>query len=665
MTQPDIYAVYLNNIRIGSDEEGNDWINWKSFDRQIIRNDEAKMYAVQTTSSFEFTGQGYELLVDAVKTLGRTASIPASITYRKDASSALIILSGIICLTSVTYPLKESGVACIATCKIEGNAMSQYILNNRDVAFFIGQGKSLLNASVTPSVPLQLQMFDPVDNTNIVGSIKAYDVKDCFTEIFASLSESAISFESGWYDSLGDEERYVITTGLNLRQVGEEDPQISLQTLFDDFQKKYNLWLFTEVLDDGTYVVKLEEESFLTQTDSIRLNGVRGVVTSTDEARMYSNIKVGSNTYIKDQNNTYTLPTIPLLTHVSENYTIITPCNSGTTLDLVSNLIIDSNSIQDALPPFDNDDNDEELFIIQYTLATTRATTSTITTPAAPTVAYQYNGALLNYLVTDRWRVQGDIANNFVVSIDRFKVGTTQISTIRTGSSYWLPAELDDDTSGTFFNDNNVWDTTNFQFICQATGMYRFSGEMFVEYIANADSDTVIETAEVGLYTASDNLIGFPTILLGNTPFIPAAPFISSVAFLVRPMYIQKGQRLKFLPRVIKSTNGAGLQYRFRLDNTFGTLSYFELIDEVVTSDLLTDTDPNAYFSEVLTFSHPYASELWLELEKNPTRRIDLYIDEDATGPYATGWAQSIKTDFSTGVTEWELITNPLGEPFS
>lgn len=657
----DIISIELDGVVI------KDWVNWLSFERTIERNDSLKVYGVQTKGNLVFAGDGYRLLVDAKKNLGVTETVSCVIRFRCGDNNIVEVVNGTICLSEVENVVEGTAAECTATCTVQSEALGQFILVNREVKVYIGEGRSLLNNPIPASTPLRVEMFDPVDNSTLAGLVQAYDVKDCFTEIFAALSEDRIVFESSWYDNLPVDERYVITTGINLRLIGNENPQISLSTLYNDFQKKYNLWLFS-TYENGQYVVRLEEESFITQTGAIRLEEVVNIVSSTDQARLYSNVKVGSNQFIKDFTDEYTLPYIPLLTHVSEEYTVEAKCAGGTTLDLVSDMIIDSNSIQDAIQPFDDDSNDDELFIVQYDRNTVRAVAATLTSTAGDIVSYQYNPALINSAVTDRWRVQGAITNNFSPVIDLFKVGSTLTSPILTQTGEWSPAELDSDSGGTLFNDNNRWDTAQYQFETQETGIYKFSGEIWIDYIDNSLPTITTDILLMRIYSPEGVFLR-EQIVGANAPAIQPIGTISSVDFQNVSVYLQKGQLVQMVGRVeTQPEPTVGLQYQFIFNNPLDVteITFLEMSSAITTGDLTTPQSEETYFSEIISFSHPYASDLWLAFETNPAQAVEIFNTTDEGFVQITkGWASSITTNLISGETQWELITNPLGEPFS
>ncbi|GAG23056.1 unnamed protein product, partial [marine sediment metagenome] len=239
---------------------------------------------------------------------------------------------------------------------------------------------------------------------------------------------------------------------------------MSLNEIVNNIGKKYNLWLFALTVDNQS-ILRLEEESYLTQSDVIRLDNVREIESNTNLKKFYATVTVGSSEADRDLEGVKTVdvydsmsdfPYIAGMSTCQETWDITGECTGGTTLDILTTWVIDHNKIAAAI--IDNDDDlDEDIFLIQYDKSTFKASSERLTEPLTGG-PYIYNPELVNMRVLDRFRLQGNLTNNFIQNTDKFEIGTTNTSGPHTDDFQWEPVELDDDSSGPFFNDNNRWD---------------------------------------------------------------------------------------------------------------------------------------------------------------------------------------------------------------
>jgi len=646
------YDVYLDGVLV------NDWVNWNDFTKEINRNDSLKIFGVRAQGNFTFTGDAYRIIIDKIRTDGPCSLLPAMVIYR--GTNSVVMLDGQVFLNTVVYKEEESGVECSLTCEIEDNSFSQFIINNSQAVFKIGDGISLKGNPVTAATPLDLTLFTPSNGLDITEVRKAYDVIDAMTEVVACLTEETVLFESGWYSALPDDEKYAISVGVNLRVLSQLNPEVSFADIMDNLQKKYNLWLFA-VKENGVNILKLEEESFITQAATIRLDNVRDITRSFDETKFYSTIEVGSTEFNRDDDFSTNLPFIPLVTVDKETYNLATDCNAGTALDLVSDWTIDHNKIEDTIIN-SNDENDDQIFMIQYTESTVTATAFSLTTNGG--LPKHYNAKLINSEVIDRWRVQGTIGNNFASSIDMFSVQATNDETSTSADSTWDPVTLDDDTSTGRFNDNNRFDIVNYEWEVQETGVYRFSGDLQFEVITVFGGPTLDVFAEVAQRTPTGDDVSITLIGAGSLNVVGQDSVAWQPTFGV---YLYKGNIASARGRAVIS--GGAMTYQFKADNS-GDETYFEMEEAFTPVQFTSPQDGDTYFSELIEFEHPFPADSWILMEENPARAIEVYRDSGtASGQVvkhvATAWPKQIKHNFTTGQTTWQLITNPEEVPFS
>jgi len=646
------------------------YLNWRDLTKQIKRSDDLKIFTVQQVGPLELEGEAAKYIRDQRNDLGVCGKVQVEIIVRKTEDQAYSAVSGEIELFTIDSFVSDNSSQKQLTVELKDQGFASKILDSQNKKFFIGQGIDVNQGSFTPSVNIELQTFDPEDNSNIGGKVKAYDLKDCFTDIVKALSEDTISFESTWYDNLPDEERYCVTTGVNLRQQSWSDPYISLKDLFENISKKYNLWFFA-ITVNGQSTLRLEEESFITQSDSIRLDDVRDISKTTDIQKFYSEVKVGSSESTKDLTGVTELapfirvmsefPYIPAITHTEETWSIEGECTGGTSLELFTDWVIDHNEIQNAVID-DDDDNDEEIFIIQYNQNTLKASSERLTDPLTGG-AYIYNPELINIRVIDRFRLQNNITNNFVQTTDKFYVGTNQTSGPHAVSTEWNPTPLDVDSPLPFFNDNSRWNTGTYQFEVQETGVYRFWGEYFVDVIDNSGANNIELTARIQEYTPAGEVVDNYLLAIGSS--VPPSGSVISLDWQDQPAYLKKGNFAQL--RLVATVTGAPWSFTF-LDQDPLTLdpTFLELRNTVTAGEAATDQDSADYFAINYTFEHAIDEALWLDMESNPARQIQVFNDVDYSHiKVLGGWPSQISRNLITGETSWELISNETETPFT
>jgi len=644
------------------------YLNWRDLSKQIKRNDTLKVFTVQQVGPLELGDEAAKYMRDQRTALGACGKVDVEIILRKDDTEAYSAVKGEVELFTIDSFVEDNSSEKQLTVELKDEGFGAKIVDQQNKEFFIGEGIDINGGTFTPSTPIELQTFDPSDNSNLAGKVKAYDLKDCFTDLVKALSEDTINFESTWYDNLPDDERYCVTTGLNMRQQSWQDPYISLQDLFENISKKYNLWFFAITIDNVS-TLRLEEESFITQSATVRLDDVRAIQRTTDIQRFYSNVKVGSSDADKDQVGVQELtpvydvmsdfPYIPLITHVEETWNVEGQCTGGTSLELFTDWVIDHNLISKAIIDGD-EDKDDDIFIVQYDQNTLKASSERLTDPVTGG-PYIYNPELINIRVIDRYRLQGNITNNFVQTTDKFLVGTTNTFGPFAVSTEWNPTELDVDSPLPFFNDNSRWDTVGYDFTVQETGVYRFHGEYFVDVTTNPGApETITLTAIVQQITPAGEIVSNTLLAIGQQV---AANLVFSLDWQDQPAYLKKGNTAQL--RLVATLTGAPWSATY-IASSGGSDTFFELRNTVTAGEATTDQEASEYFAINYQFEHAIDETLWRDMEENPARQIQVFNDVEFGHAKVLGaWPQEITRNLITGETTWQLISNETETPFS
>lgn len=211
-------------------------------------------------------------------------------------------------------------------------------------------------------------------NTYVIDNIKAFDVLDVFKYIIAYFTDNKITVKSDFLTNT----KLAIATGyaMHNKSYSNSDiyPKLSLDTLFNEVNKKYPIKKVIEYELDGTPYLRIEEESYTYEdTKILELSTIPlDFECHIDIDRLYNGIKVGSETtkLINDDLPQETMPESRLVGWKKEYKTGCGGCigEKKNELDLISSFIIDGNIVHESMNQLQNVeyDNDEEIFLLNY-----------------------------------------------------------------------------------------------------------------------------------------------------------------------------------------------------------------------------------------------------------------------------------------------------------
>lgn len=375
--------------------------NFNDFTEDLIRDETKRHVFYDYPVTLEFIGDGYDIL-DAQYKENYNSQLTLRVTESTD-SAILVVFEAFIKVSNITFDL----VRKIAICEIDDTTYQAYIFSNYSVEVGCGTEISKNGVSITKIESLDLTVFNPVTGVNEADTRRAFDVKDAMSMLVAYVSDNSLTFESDWYDSLPTSERIAIVTGFELRNhSGRTAPIVSLEDLFNELWKKFNLYLIIENPLIAP-IVRLEDESYLYTNESTEVLYCENLTRSLDFDRLYSTIKIGSSKFIKERSTVFLFPYLRLFSFVEETYNLEGVINVDNTLDLTSQYIIDTNVIQDVIVN-DNDEYDEEIFLIQYDSTTNTAVKGDYF-DTVDDDSRLYNETLLNSNVANRFKYLGNL----------------------------------------------------------------------------------------------------------------------------------------------------------------------------------------------------------------------------------------------------------------
>lgn len=478
------FKFFLDGVQVDEPE------GFRDFEEQIVRDDQQRIIRYDFPLTLTFVGTAYEAIENKYQEAYNSELALTVIDARTNIET--IFLKGIIKMSNCTFNLSKPPLRSVE-CEVDDNIYQNVIFNNLKRPIVVSGNETLNGLPLTPITPVDLTVFIVGTGANVGTPRTSYDIRDCFEYAISFVSDNQVSFASSWYDSLPDDERLVILAGAELRDptltiVG---PEITLQIIFDELWRKYNLYMIVEnPITNPT--IRLEQESYLYgSSTALVLDDIRGLTRSMDFEKLYNRISIGSTIAIRELGTNFLMYYVPFLSFVEEQYNIGGVINVDRELDLVSDWIIDHNSIANAIEN-NVDTNDDEIFIIQYDQATSVATKGQYFPEESPSNRF-YNEQLLNSNVAQRFNYLGEIVLNSGLLTASFQAEQTvpiiaannllseEVFTFIYDNSAF---PFNNDSTPPNFDTDNNYNNSTYTFTAPVTGFYRFRWDLGFQIVS-------------------------------------------------------------------------------------------------------------------------------------------------------------------------------------
>jgi hypothetical protein len=392
------YKLYLDGNLINDTPRGLDDL-LLSISREDGFSNSEQIFRDIAESQLEFWGDGFTYLCDK-----RKENICEEILLSIETScndESIILFEGLIKQSKVEVTLKK----CIAkVTNIKDNSFSGLIRDiiNVEVDLFNTKTKNceslILPVTVinTPTTP----------NTYVITDINTYDVLDVMKYLIAFFTDNRITVKSNYLTNV----KYSITTGYNMHNTAinleKSYPKVSFEKLFNEIRKKETVFIGVEYETDGTPYLRVEDENYFYSEDDLLMVIQKiplDAVEKLDGNRLFNAINVGSGTTKLKEDTIAIVSQSRLTSWNKETYIGCGGCGGekDTTLDLISDFIIDANIIHEAMnQPIGADyDNDDAIFLLNYY----NAGVGTIAWRLVGNNLSNYNERLNNQNVLQRW----------------------------------------------------------------------------------------------------------------------------------------------------------------------------------------------------------------------------------------------------------------------
>jgi len=393
-----MYRVYFDGI----EQNEKDIININDVaEFSIIREDgfnsTEQIIREKTEMELQFCGASYSYICEKINT-----DRCAEVEFRIEDDESGLSYDGTIPVTLVELDLGRR----IGKTKIKDTSFSAFIRDYMDVDVYLGVTRTI------GCQPLELSrkdfIFNKVHNANISTDeviIYGFDVLDVLNQLVSYFTNNEMLVVSNYLTS----NKYAITTGFNMHNFAfsstELYPEITIQGLFAELRKKFNLYMGVEYDVASKPYIRIEQQSYFF-SNTIPLFTIDEIPNSTqqiyDIKRDFNLINIGSNVFETQD------PTNEFYNEnrqdgwIESKYTSCGTCTGekSSALNLVSEYIISSNIIYEALNAGVSDYvNDDSIFLFNYEVSGI----SNIAKRDLIDSEYVYNTSIINSAVLENF----------------------------------------------------------------------------------------------------------------------------------------------------------------------------------------------------------------------------------------------------------------------
>lgn len=359
-----IYRYYLDGNLI-TEPRG-----WDKFVTNIKRDKSNNGISVAKELTLVFGQTEYDYFINLININGFCHESIIVIEYSEDNHNWFTFHTGVIYLTDIVFDEKRKE----CTAKVQDNSFYAYLNNNINIGTYLHTDKSKNGETLVTPTLYSVAMFECSTGIYYPDSprggyeYKFYKVYDVFRFLVEFMSDKKVQFASNTFEVGGAYEEYFITTGYVLRfsipdnyngstnpagvtkqQFEESWEQLSFKKFFDEMNNRFNLkWWIEYSGATPTLRIEREEDSRLDNLTSLSNHFVDELAWEIDNEVLYANITLGNGAYTK-QTPYLSFPDIPLIGFKDEEVMIAGQCNLNQTLDLHTDFIHDSNTIEDCL----------------------------------------------------------------------------------------------------------------------------------------------------------------------------------------------------------------------------------------------------------------------------------------------------------------------------
>lgn len=663
------YKWFLDSVQV-DDPKG-----WDSLITSVTRDRVLRGLLKKQEGTFDFAGNGFDLLFDRFKTESFTAIVPILVQQSLQGGGYTDFIIGNILLSDVEFDLKLK----TAKAKIYDNSYQAKISTNKNIGAFLYTSRSKLNKTIAPITPVQLSFFKPSDGsyysiTNTGGyenfTFRVYDVLRYLIDF---MTDGSVKFTSDDFGVGGQYYNYFITTGRILELVDSSQvdwPGVNQQQWENYWNKVAYADMFKEI--DHRFNLGFQIENIVTPTVRIESNGYFSTPTeiisfpAVDELKiktltdyLYSKVMFGQGE--TDDGAAWSFPEqIPYIGFRTEEFQTVLLSPVDKALDLTTNFISSSNVIErliiDGL--LNDRDNDNKIFIIQGESDGAGGFKASQSNPFTGSAPFYYNQSLINSEIAQRFfnGVPSSIATFLNTQNLSFQAQVSATSGLTQNYQSNISVVIDTEYEPLLFDDdyNRGFDPTNSygngttqgtpvsqansRFTITTGGIYSLfakrnvSVSLFLQYnnsaFTNAIFDNIYVFIRIKHYDSADTFINQSDgarvkIISNSTPSqainSPGSyfPTVTGTFNTNSGDYFQVALVVEYVP----NTYNTGTKFEFYRNNIG---SEFSTSKTITGGGVYQVYDPANYSVILIESSVPVTEEQFNEILKDPRGRIGL-----------------------------------------
>lgn len=666
---------YLENQQV------EDPLEFDEFTQEFIRDDENRILRYDYPTSLTFDGSGYTILEDAyLEDLDNQVTL-SIIDFR--SGSPETILRGVIKTSNCQWNLQRRKCAV----QVDDIVFQEKIFARRQSPFIVTANETLDGQPMTSLAPIDLTFFTSSTGANIATTREVYDIMDCFSKLIEWITNGQVTFSSPWYDALPDNERMAIITGAKLRDpsITGRAPEINYESLFNELWKKDNLMLVVRDINGQGALELVSYDDTFVQDNSVKIHDIADLTRSLDFEQLYSRVRFGNGQSTQDFGSAEPLPYIPFLTFFEETYNLPTLIGVDKEFNLSTRWLIDTNQITAALSG--NDENDSQIFIVQYDQSTNEAVKGQYYSGANPNVRL-YNERMLNINIAKRFQFLADIVLNAGLLGSSFSAGQVApigiTGTIGVGASVVIyddttnPHPYPDVVTPPFFNEGQ-YDPVTYIYTAPAAGFYRFRTKFIwrnngtqnlqarlfrIRLIPSSTMAQLQASVIQGSFFNDAGVLQFsaPRFLVNDPIAFPIAPegyfFLDIPTFWYweltseQTVYLNENEDI-YVSISVQQKNQTGVSQSINLSLLDGV---FETVTTPLSGGTYEPGDPNRFYIGKYTAENVPISPTEVDAIMSDPRN-SLQIDSGMNDPRIC-YPQRIIRNFVTGKVDIETIFN-------
>ncbi len=628
--------TYLDNVVYDNPQ------NWEGVDTVLKRDREFDGVLAYYDATVTFYGDAYDYLL-AKKDEG-FCSTAEMVVMRTDGYTPKKVAQGTIFIADCEFKEGERSVLC----KIKDSTFYAKINTNKAIKTVPSGNVSKNGSTITPAIPYDILMY-ALDGTTPIKTIYSIRVYEAFKWFIAFMTNNTITFRSDAFDYGGEYEGLAITCGAKLSNpnIAVYDtsnpplPAFSFEELYKEVKKQIPICFVIEQPFTNP-VFRLEPISYLDGVLSdVEFTDIDEILTKFDTQRLYSAIKVGSDT-LNDSTFLSFPENIKYAGFKQEEFFTVGECSINNVLDLVNNWIISSNVIEASL---DGDtDNNSNLILIDTLVTDPDAHDGRSTNTDLLSVGiYYYNELFTNYNKINR--NNGGFPTSLAENSNNGVSGTFQA----------VPSaniSLTDDTlvdtifdAETYDNGGN-YDTALYKFTAPSTNVYNFEAQTVIRFDTLTPppfgANTVFVTLRIRVYDALNVLKQFRTLDSAIISSMGLKTLSGMRAIIMNETDYAIGS--------LEFTFNGGYTGEILVQNT-----YFRSDSNGDTSGLIDVVDSDEVDVQIHEFAYPLTADEFDAIIDSPIDYFTFYRDDNFQ---RVGKIEESKYNYVTGVATFKLSTN-------